>query len=226
MAAPSPPAGEAPPPEAASSQQQGAGTPECCRRPLAGQPLAAAKPPRQPPPQLPLEMAASAPLALQTFGTAWPALTRCQMPCCCGRASRRPAAGPPAAPRRTAAGRSWRLGGRSASAPTSAASRRGGLQGCCAALHCYSAPRPCPTLCSSRSPTRSGTALTDASRDFTVAVDAAPLQPGTRFFYRFTCGKGKQQRCVRPALQAPGPELMHRRHPRPHPRCPAAARWG
>lgn len=32
---------------------------------------------------------------------------------------------------------------------------------------------------------RSGTALTDASRDYTVKVDASGLQPGTTYFYRF-----------------------------------------
>lgn len=32
---------------------------------------------------------------------------------------------------------------------------------------------------------RSGTALTDASRDYTVKVDATGLQPGTTYFYRF-----------------------------------------
>jgi alkaline phosphatase D len=35
---------------------------------------------------------------------------------------------------------------------------------------------------------RSGTAVTDASRDYTVKVDAAGLQPGTTYFYRFRRG--------------------------------------
>jgi alkaline phosphatase D len=35
---------------------------------------------------------------------------------------------------------------------------------------------------------RSGTATTDASRDFTVKVDADGLQPGTAYFYRFRMG--------------------------------------
>lgn len=35
----------------------------------------------------------------------------------------------------------------------------------------------------------SGTAVTDATRDFTVAVDAAGLAPGRRYWYRFAAGK-------------------------------------
>lgn len=41
----------------------------------------------------------------------------------------------------------------------------------------------------------SGSATTDAARDFTVTVDAADLRPGTRYWYRFSSGKLHRWAC-------------------------------